>query len=303
MSTLPNESTTNDEMVSPPKGKFHLSNLAQRFLTAAFVLPLTLFGTIAGGWVFLVLSGLITVFGIMEFYMLAQHKSIHANVVLGVFLSCLAVLAFYFDQHIWLLAILAIGAVSATLLFLWREKTQPEAAKVGLGQLPLNILLTLGGIVYIATPAGMLVELRNHTDGIIWVMLVFALTWGTDTWAYIGGRLLGRTKLAPTISPKKTVEGAIVGVLSGSILGILLLVVTEKFTIPLLILCLIAPLGAVVGDLIESALKRWLNAKDSHIKGLDIFPGHGGVLDRIDSLIIVTLLCYIFIIMVQTGSA
>lgn len=290
-------------MVSPLKGKFHLSNLAQRFLTAAFVLPLTLFGTVAGGWVFLVLAVLIAVIGIMEFYMLAQHKTIYANVILGVLLSSLVVVAFYFDQHLWLLGIFALGAAVASLLFLWREKTQSTEARVGLGHLPLNLLITLGGVIYIAIPAGMLVELRNHTDGIVWVMLVFALTWGTDTWAYIGGRLFGKTKLAPTISPKKTVEGALVGVLSGSILGILLLVVTEKLTIPLLILCLIAPLGAVVGDLLESALKRWLNAKDSHIKGLDIFPGHGGVLDRIDSLIIVTLLCYSFILMVQTGAA
>ncbi len=157
---------------------------------------------------------------------------------------------------------------------------------------PLRVLLPF----YILLPAFGIFYLRLVVpDGLTWIALVFALTWGTDTFAYIGGRLWGKTLLAPKISPKKTVEGAITGVIGAFFIGLIVLLITEKFAPVFLILLIGAPIAAIIGDLVESALKRAADVEESHLPGLNLFPGHGGVLDRIDSLIFVATVCALFI--------
>jgi phosphatidate cytidylyltransferase len=110
---------------------------------------------------------------------------------------------------------------------------------------------------------------------------------GSDTAAYFFGRWFGRTPLAPSISPKKTVEGMISGLLVGAVLAGIDLALIGRLTWATLGILAIGPILAVLGDLAESALKRRYNIKDSHLAGLDIIPGHGGVLDRVDSLLFV----------------
>ncbi|MDX2162221.1 MAG: phosphatidate cytidylyltransferase [bacterium] len=161
----------------------------------------------------------------------------------------------------------------------------------------------LFGIVYIAVPALMLVALRGMANGVVWICLVFALTWGTDTFAYIGGRVWGRTPLAPKISPNKTREGALTGVAGAFSVSLVLLVLTGQYQPAFLLLLAAAPIAATLGDLTESAIKRAAAVKDSHLFGLNIFPGHGGVLDRVDSLLFVTVVTYGFLLMVQRGVA
>ncbi len=159
------------------------------------------------------------------------------------------------------------------------------------------------GLAYIGIPTLMLITVRNLPNGAVWIALIYALTWGTDTFAYIGGRLWGKVPLAPRISPKKTREGAITGIIGSFFAGILVLLVTGKFDPVFLPLLMLAPAAAIVGDLFESAIKRTAEIKDSHLTGFNIFPGHGGVLDRIDSLIFVSTLTFIFLQLVQTGVA
>jgi phosphatidate cytidylyltransferase len=116
------------------------------------------------------------------------------------------------------------------------------------------------------------------------VLLAIAIVMLNDTGAYIGGRKYGKTQLAPTLSPKKTREGAVIGVVCG-IVGAVILNVFYGFSLGptwVIILCAVAggPLG-ILGDLVESAFKRFAGIKDSGA----IFPGHGGFLDRVDSLL------------------
>src|SRR5690606_17236083 len=99
--------------------------------------------------------------------------------------------------------------------------------------------------------------------------------WGSDTFAYLGGRFFGKTKLAPVLSPKKTVEGAIIGIFGGIIPATLVLFLGEQLTTGSFLLVCAGPFAAIGGDLFESALKRYFGVKDSHIAGLNIFPGHG----------------------------
>ncbi|MFS8543566.1 MAG: phosphatidate cytidylyltransferase, partial [Limnochordales bacterium] len=105
----------------------------------------------------------------------------------------------------------------------------------------------------------------------------------------------------PHISPKKTVEGAIVGVIGGIVPATLVLVAADKFTTSAMIPLALGPLLAILGDLVESGLKRLFQVKDSHLTGFDILPGHGGVLDRVDGLILVTVFAYAYL--VSTGLA
>ncbi len=112
---------------------------------------------------------------------------------------------------------------------------------------------------------------------------LLVLSFLTDTFAYLGGRLLGKRPLAPKISPKKTIEGSAIGLIGGSLVGFLFLQSIQN-TSPQWILaltCVAASLFTQVGDLFESALKRYSGVKDSG----KILPGHGGILDRIDGLL------------------
>jgi phosphatidate cytidylyltransferase len=124
-----------------------------------------------------------------------------------------------------------------------------------------------------------------HNDGPGWLLLALATIWATDTGAYFAGRAWGKRKLAPRISPNKTVEGLIGGLVSGvlvAVLGAWLLLDTPAAQLGLVgLVALLTVLFSVVGDLFESLLKRHVGAKDSG----SLIPGHGGVMDRLDSVL------------------
>ena len=156
--------------------------------------------------------------------------------------------------------------------------------------------MTLAGVFYIGFPSGFLVAIRNaEPNGIIWLLAIFSTTWSTDTFAYLGGRLFGKHKLAPRLSPKKTIEGALIGVLFGFGITLVLLAATDLLNSTTLLLILLAPFVAIAGDLFESALKRYFKVKDSFVQGLNVFPGHGGVLDRVDAMLWVTVIYFIML--------
>ena len=141
----------------------------------------------------------------------------------------------------------------------------------------------VGGIIYIALPLAHVVLLWDTEMGPWWLLFVVGIVYGNDTFAFCTGRLVGRTKLCPTISPKKTVEGAVGGLIGGFGFawafndGFGLGLSTAEVAAAALIL------GAtsILGDLVESVLKRGAGIKDSGA----VIPCHGGMLDRIDSLI------------------
>jgi len=127
-------------------------------------------------------------------------------------------------------------------------------------------------------------ELQLIGSGSRYVILLLAIVWGGDTGAYFGGRFFGRVKLAPHMSPKKTREGAVAG-LFGSVLGGFLINAFWGFSLAsheVVLYCSLAGgVAGQLGDLVESTLKRFSGVKDSG----GIFPGHGGILDRVDGLV------------------
>ncbi|RME70548.1 MAG: phosphatidate cytidylyltransferase, partial [Chloroflexi bacterium] len=150
--------------------------------------------------------------------------------------------------------------------------------------------LTVAGGLYIGWGMGHLVALRGLSDGLAWVWLALLATWGADTFAYFVGRAVGRHKLWPRHSPKKTWEGLAGGVVGGLLGAGLVAAVFPIGWSSALVIGAIVPIVALFGDLSISMMKRDVGVKDSS----NLLPGHGGFLDRIDSLLFVSVVVYYY---------
>ena len=161
--------------------------------------------------------------------------------------------------------------------------------------------LTVGPALYVGGLLAYYVSLRALPGGVYWVPLVLGCTWAADVAAYYCGRRWGRTKLAPTLSPGKSVEGAIAGVLAAMALAVCLGLLGGGGLVPvvpfgglggLLGLGLVVAVAGIVGDLAESFVKRQLGVKDAS----GLLLGHGGLLDRIDSLLAAGVVAYFYLL-------
>src|SRR5688572_21415445 len=148
-------------------------------------------------------------------------------------------------------------------------------------------------LVYVGLLLATLVLVRDSDDGRSWVFLGILATFATDTGAYAVGRAIGRHKLAPSISPGKTREGAVGGWVVGAaaVVGLNALLETDVSTAEVVPLALLLPVAAQAGDLFESWIKRRMGIKDSS----GLLPGHGGLLDRLDSILFVMPVVYVFL--------
>jgi phosphatidate cytidylyltransferase len=148
-------------------------------------------------------------------------------------------------------------------------------------------MITLFGVFYITFLLSFVILIRNKTNGNILIWLVFISSWGCDTFAYFTGKLFGKHKLTEKISPKKTIEGSI-----GGSLGVLLISWSFVYFFNLnylyILVCFIASIFSQFGDLAASAIKRNTSLKDYGI----ILPGHGGFLDRFDSVLFAAPIIY-----------
>ncbi|MEW6186201.1 MAG: phosphatidate cytidylyltransferase, partial [Thermodesulfobacteriota bacterium] len=141
------------------------------------------------------------------------------------------------------------------------------------------------------------VLIRSDSEGMAWVFFLLAVNYAGDTGAYYVGRGLGRHKLAPQVSPQKTIEGSLGGLAANALIawGFQEIFLPQYEPLPLILLGLIVGLVSQVGDLVESVLKRIARVKDSS----SIFPGHGGFLDRVDSLLLPAPVVYGFMIFLR----
>ena len=151
-----------------------------------------------------------------------------------------------------------------------------------------------GGLAYVGFLGSHLVFLRGLDDGRDWAILAIFATFATDTAAYFVGRAFGRIHITPHISPGKTLEGSFGGLIAGFVAVVFLNWVTglRADAAPIIVLALLLPLAAEVGDLAESLIKRGGGVKDAGA----LVPGHGGFLDRLDSILFTVPLVYYFVI-------
>ena len=265
-----------------------LSNIAQRLITAAVALPIVIAAVLLGGIPFTMLILAVAIVGVLEFYLLAQNRPSQGSALIGVPTLIALELAFYVGEPLLLVGVLAVSAAVTFGLEMLRHRTDFQRSLFQVG-------MTLAGVLYLGLPSGFLISLRAQRHGVLWILLILCVTWGTDSLAYIGGRLWGKTPLAPRLSPNKTREGAVVGVIGGILPSLAILLYAGQVSLAALIVIGIGPLVAILGDLLESALKRFFQVKDSHIAGLNLLPGHGGILDRIDALLLVTIFAYVIL--------
>jgi len=153
---------------------------------------------------------------------------------------------------------------------------------------------TLAGIIYIGWLMSHLVALRGLADGRDWVFFALLVTFASDSTAYFVGRAWGRHPMAPDISPKKTVEGAVGGVIGAIVAGLLLAWILNLpiSYVAALVLAIVVSIFGQIGDLFESLFKRNTSIKDS---GSGV-PGHGGFLDRLDSVVFAVVVVYYYVI-------
>lgn len=162
----------------------------------------------------------------------------------------------------------------------------------------IDFLITIFSVCYITIPITSIYMLANSTYQAHFVWLIFLISFVTDTFAFFTGKLLGKHKLIPSLSPNKTIEGAIGGIFGSLLSGVLfkMLFLPNLGYPPIIIFSILGSCFAQMGDLFASKIKRFNNIKDFG----NIMPGHGGILDRIDSMIFVSLVSmfvhYYFII-------
>ncbi len=171
-----------------------------------------------------------------------------------------------------------------------------------------EIMAAFMSFFYVSVMLSYIYKIRVMDNGGYFVVLIFLCSWGNDTLAYCFGVLFGKHKMSPQLSPKKSVEGLIGGILGAGILGLLYGLFLEHIIhidmtmdylfIVLFVICTLGALPAVIGDLAASAIKRNNEIKDYG----NLIPGHGGVLDRFDSMIFTAPIIYYLVVFVTGGS-
>jgi phosphatidate cytidylyltransferase len=260
------------------------SDLGQRLTVAAIGIPVTVAVTYVGGPLFAVGLAVLAAVAVWEVgRMLAARGDRFLRVPGMILAACYPLSALYLESgDAWSITLAALVLLVGTSTLRIAPAERPFQAAS----------LTLAAAVYVGGLLSFGVPLRegftdSALDGTLFFFLPVALTWLADTAAYFGGRALGKRKLSPVISPNKTVEGAVAALLAGPIGAVFYgFVVLPRLGSSLgapglLALGLVVAGAATLGDLAESALKRECGVKDSS----GLLPGHGGLLDRMDSLL------------------
>ncbi len=264
------------------------SNLAVRVLTAVVFVPFLLALLFVGpAWGFYLLVLAATVVGASELFAMT-HPGDRVAQALGVLLTAVVSAAVYFQTQNArvLLAVFLLVPIVGVLLPLWRLGAIETAG--------LRIMANVAAPFYLGGLFATIGLLRRDlgAEGPRWVVMTLTFAWLADTGGYFAGRFFGKTKLYERVSPKKTREG-FVGSLLGACLGALVASLWYLPSIPVVhVLPLAIFAGALgqLGDLVESLLKRSTGIKDSGW----IVPGHGGLLDRVDALLIVSPIVYCY---------
>lgn len=279
-----------------------MKNLILRTITGAIYVALICASVLAGGWYFILFFGLLSIIALHEFYSLSNASTGGENVttlivdIVGGLIVCVG-LGMVNMSLMPPYATAVMGGTFFTIYMLYlvvRLVMQIYSQENS----PLtNLAYSYMGQMYIALPLGLMSMYYTLADGKALLMTMFVMIWLNDTGAFLVGSMIGKHKLFPRISPKKSWEGFIGGVVFAILAGVLAKVLFpfyfESFSlIGLAGLGLVVGIFATWGDLAESLIKRTLGVKDSG----NILPGHGGILDRIDSLLLVVPASLLYLI-------
>jgi phosphatidate cytidylyltransferase len=261
----------------------------KRWLTALVGLPLLFFLVGPGpGWLFHSFVLFLAITGLVEFYRFAAPGISRVVRILSYLITSALFISFYFRQINIAPFIIIMWAFTPLIYYLFAHPNPDQQWTDDIGK-------TILGPVYIGLPLAMLVciDIYPKGNGEMWIFFLLVVIFASDTGAYYAGRYLGRHKLYESISPNKTWEGAIGGLLLGLILSTLFLRIFRFHSLDggIIILVVVLVIMGQIGDLAESMLKRNHGVKDSG----NILPGHGGILDRIDGLLFAIPVLYLYL--------
>jgi phosphatidate cytidylyltransferase len=255
-----------------------MNSLLTRSITGVLFISVVLFSILWSPYAQTIVFSGFAFMGLLEFYKLFKtHPIVNLSRKIGLFFGMFifTILVGWSLNWFPLLSLLIIFPLFFTLLLaeLWRKKEQPL----------LNIAVMTFGILYTVIPFWLTIDLNLRETGENFMPLIigmYLLIWSNDTFAYLFGSSFGKTKLFERISPKKTWEGTLGGVISTVLVGLLIGLYINEGNILFWVISagIIAPC-AIFGDLLESLFKRSMDVKDTG----RILPGHGGVLDRFDA--------------------
>ena len=267
--------------------KVKLSQHASRILVAVVGIPALVVSAWLGGIFFLVVVEVILLLCLWEFYRLAQKGGVYPIKIPGFLFAGLGGYLFFCGVLGMFIPLLLIYLIMIVLWGLWQKK----------GSVLANLTVSGFGAIYLTLFLGSLLLIRENFKGDYWlggmvVIFAFASIWICDTFAFYGGKAMGKKLLAPSISPKKTVEGAVLGMLGALLtsLGGWFVLKGQLSPLDCLVVGLVVGSIGQLGDLVESKFKRAVGVKDTS----DILAGHGGFLDRFDSLALTAPTLYLY---------
>jgi phosphatidate cytidylyltransferase len=261
--------------------------MAKRMLTVLVGIPIIFICTYYGGWSFFVLVTLLALTALNEFYMLMNKKGYHPSYLIGFAItSFFTWFTTYSLKHPnW--EPFATGILTGAIIItfaggIFLRKAQNST---------LNASITLLGILYIGWMTSFLILVRELRPNGLYLFFLMIAIWACDTAAYFIGTWFGRIKLSPYISPHKTVEGAVAGFIVSVIAATIFSSMIGMHLVHGIILGMIIGIVGQISDLVESLIKRDAGVKDSS----NIIPGHGGILDRMDSFILTAPIMYYYL--------
>ena len=251
-----------------------------RLISGIVLVIIALATIISGSWILFFTLLAVSLIGMRELYKVMKVSDEHVTVLelvgyLGAVLYYIAMKADFGNY-----GTMAIIISMILILFVYVFGYPKYHAE--------QVMAAFFGVVYVAVMLSFIYLTRSLPDGKFLVWLIFLCSWGCDTCAYCVGMLIGKHKMAPVLSPKKSIEGAVGGVAGAVLLGVIYAAATQGKMAEYALICAVGALISMVGDLAASAIKRNQNIKDYG----KLIPGHGGILDRFDSVIITAPVIY-----------
>ncbi|MCT4776168.1 MULTISPECIES: phosphatidate cytidylyltransferase [Exiguobacterium] len=241
-----------------------------------------------GGSPFVILMGVLALIGLSEFTLMRNHKLMAFPFLVTSLLVAFPFILLLLERRLVLddlpMSTNQWMVLGLMLLLFWTVVTKNRFTYE-------DASFYFVSAVYLVVGFSSFALVRLSEDGLVKVLLVLFMIWATDSGAYFTGKAIGKTKLWPSISPNKTIEGAIGGIISAIVLGIVYVLIEPVLPIlEVLVLAVVVSVVGQLGDLVQSAYKRQYNVKDSG----HLLPGHGGILDRFDSMIAVFTVIWVF---------
>ena len=262
---------------------------------SSIVIVLVIIGSINyGGFAWTITASIIAMLSLGEYYRLIQRsdgsgkrKNMRISPGMGYIFSLAFLIAAAREnpQPIVLAMILALCVCSVFVVEVFRK----QLTKGGESYAISNAGGVISGVLYVTVPWVCMIMLRDYSFGRQVLITLFVCTWGCDVGAYIGGKLFGSVKLCEYVSPGKTVQGFIAGIIGSLIVNACAIYYYSLPSYPLILIGFICGIAGQVGDLAESLIKREAGQKDSG----SLIPGHGGMLDRFDSILFNGLITYL----------